>query len=471
MKTLKNQLLLFTIISFVILFYSQDMGVNLSIFSLIVWGTLLFLRRGIYKNVRFVRLSVSIFISAAAFAWYGDFISFAALYISLIITGFYTLFLNRLNILNLILLVPVNYASFIIRIFWLDKWLPNKNKMTNTRAKLFAYYLIPGFFVVLFLIVYSNSSTVLSEFFRNFTIGFNILEVIILSGLGFFFMFNFYHLLVPKFIIQNNKHLGDTFSVQQQTCMKPTFHNMDINLERKSGEITLILLNTLLAVFLIIYNAEQFQLNNNDTLSSNVHERIYTIIFSIILAVSVILLYFKNTLNFHGSNKRLKRLTYLWILLNLALIVSAIAANTTYIHFYSLTFKRIGVYIFLMVCIIGLYFTYNKIRQKKTNIYLIKNMFWTFFVTLVISSVVNWSWIVTKYTLNHSKNPDLYYLFYETRFNREIFYKNYKDEFMRGWQGQTDDETYKVPIERGVAYERNKKFLSRKLYYQFVELK
>ena len=165
MKTLKNQLLLFTIISFVILFYGQDMGVNLSIFSLIVWGTLLFLRKGIYKDVRFVLLSGSIFISAAAFAWYGDFISFAALYISLIITGFYTLFLNRLNILNLILLVPVNYASFIIRIFWLDKWLPNKNKMTNTRAKLFAYYLIPGFFVVLFLIVYSNSSTVLSEFF------------------------------------------------------------------------------------------------------------------------------------------------------------------------------------------------------------------------------------------------------------------------------------------------------------------
>lgn len=470
MKTVKNQLLLFTTVSFVILFYGQGMGLNLSIFAMIVWGSLLLLRKKIYKDKKFIFLSVCVITSAGAFAWYGDFISFAALYLSLIIAGFYTLFLNKLNMLNLAVLLPANYASFPVRIFMLNKWLYSKNKITHISARLIAYYIIPGFFAVIFVIVYSNSSSLLSGFFSKFLTDFKMTEIVGLTALGFFLMFNFYHFMIPRIVIYNNKNLEDNFSADKR-AQKASLYNFDVNLERKSGEITLILLNILLLLFLVVYNTEQFQFSSKDTLSSNVHERIYTIIFSIVLAVSIILLYFKNTFNFDESAARLKLLAYVWIGLNLLLMLSALVANSIYVQAYALTFKRIGVYIFLLLSMIGLYFTYNKIREKKTNIYLVKNMFWAFFITLVISSAINWSWIVTKYAINYSEKPDLYYLFYNTEFNREIFYRHYKNEFTKGWQGKTGDERYKDLLEAGVDYEKHKKLLSRKLYYHFLELK
>ena len=410
MKTLKNQLLLFTTISFVVLFYGQDMGVNLSIFSLIVWSTLLFLRKKIYRDRRFILLSISVFVSAGSFAWYGDFISFAALYLSLIITGFYALFQNKLNMLNLLVLLPLNYSSFIVRIFMLDKWLLNKNKINNTRAKLFAYYIIPAFFATIFLIVYSNSSKILSDFFKNIAIDFNIGEVIGLTGIGFFFLFSYYHFLVPRMIIKNNNHLGDNFTLSSKTMMKPTFQHFEISFERKSGEITLLLLNMMLIVFIIIYNIENYRTDISGTLSESLHERIYTIILSIILAISVILFYFKNTFNFDKQAKHLKILAYVWIALNLFLILSAVVANSTYIQAYGLTFKRIGVYIFLLLSVTGLFFTFIKIKEKKTNIYLIKNMLWAGFAVLVINSTINWSWIITSHSIKNINNPDLHYL-------------------------------------------------------------
>lgn len=470
MKTLKNQLLLFTTISFVALFYGQDMGVNLSIFSLIVWSTLLFIRRGIYKDKSFILLSISIFVSAAAFAWYGDFISFVALYLSLIITGFYALFQNKLNVLNLLVLLPLNYSSFIVRIFFLDKWLLNKNKMTNTRAKLFAYYIIPAFFAIVFLIVYSNSSKILSDFFRNIAIDFNLGEVIILTITGFFFMFSYYHFFVPRLIIKNNTHMGDSFTFSSETSMKPTFQHIDISFERKSGEITLLLLNIMLLIFLVIYNIEHFTAEASGTLSDSVHERIYTIIFSIVLAVSVILFYFKNTFNFDREAKRLRLLAYVWIILNLLLIVSAVFANMNYIAAYGLSFKRTGVYIFLLLSVAGLFFTFIKIKEKKTNIYLIKNMLWTVFVVLVINSVINWSWIITQHSIKNMQHPDLHYLYDDTRYNRKIFYDNYKDALMRNYQGYEQANTYKGAIKNKINYEKSKPFLSKKLYYQFIEL-
>jgi hypothetical protein len=87
------------------------------------------------------------------------------------------------------------------------------------------------------------------------------------------------------------------------------------------------------------------------TFSQYLHNGTDSLIASIILAVSVILFYFRGYLNFYEGNKWLKALTYLWIAQNIMLVISTAYRNTVYIGDYGLTHKRIGVYVYLIpVC-------------------------------------------------------------------------------------------------------------------------
>src|SRR5690606_17023342 len=116
--------------------------------------------------------------------------------------------------------------------------------------------------------------------------------------------------------------------------------------------------------------------------SSRIHEQIYSIIGSIVLAMLVILFYFKGALNFIQKNKYLVLGAKVWVVLNAVLVVSAFYQNTVYVTSLGLTYKRLGVYMFLVLCFYGLYFTYKKVSDQKTNFYLIDKMSWGFFYTL-----------------------------------------------------------------------------------------
>jgi hypothetical protein len=52
--------------------------------------------------------------------------------------------------------------------------------------------------------------------------------------------------------------------------------------------------------------------------SDEVHQRVATIIFSIVLAIGLIMFYFKSTFNFDEKAGLLKKLAYLWIFLKCA---------------------------------------------------------------------------------------------------------------------------------------------------------
>ena len=111
-----------------------------------------------------------------------------------------------------------------------------------------------------------------------------------------------------------------------------TFSFLDIDFERKSGEITLLLLNIMLLVFIVTYNYEQFfEVIEKSNLSADTHERVNSVVFSIIMAVGLILFYFKGGFNFDKKAGNLKKLAKIWIVLNGLLIVSTIIKNSEYI--------------------------------------------------------------------------------------------------------------------------------------------
>jgi len=446
---------------FVVLFYRQDVGLNAGILGLFVW--LLFFLTGVNKSQQkeFFLLSVMCIGSALAFAWYGDPFSFFAMIISLLVLGLRCQY-PQIRIVLYPFLWFLNYAGFIFKFFSFKFWLPQKISGNNVFKKVLALVLIPAFFTGVFLTVYTSGSDIFYRFFQNIAFDLNFFQIFFLTCLGFFLFFNLWFVFVPKIMIRYNAQLGMNFNSDGSYYQKPTFSFLEINFERKSGEISLVLLNVLLLFFIITYNYEQFfTATSGATLSDEVHQRVATIIFSIVLAIGLIMFYFKSTFNFDVKAGLLKKLAYLWIFLNVLLIVSAFVKNTEYVSSLGLTFKRIGVYVFLCLSLLGLFVTFWKIYFRKTNAFLLSTMLRSFFFTFVILSWINFSWIVTKYNITFHKATDVAYL-RNMDYNTQILWDTYSSD--PEWQDYFSKE--KGRIEK----ERTNSFLSRHLYYYSLSL-
>ncbi|MCH5715014.1 DUF4153 domain-containing protein [Niabella hibiscisoli] len=123
-----------------------------------------------------------------------------------------------------------------------------------------------------------------------------------------------------------------------------------------------------------------------------------------------------------------------------------------------LLLKRIGVFIFLLLSLFGLFATWVKLKSKKTNIFLINRMIWAAFYVLVISSFINWSWIVTKYNTRHFANPDWQYL-ESLDYNKALLNRIYIEKGM-------DRKT----LVEGVYKRQPQPFLSTSLYWLTLSL-
>lgn len=172
--------------------------------------------------------------------------------------------------------------------------------------------------------------------------------------------------------------------------------------------------------------------------------------------------YFKSTFNFDEKAGLLKKLAYLWIFLNVLLIVSAFIKNTEYVSSLGLTYKRIGVYVFLCLSLLGLFVTFWKIYFRKTNAFLLSTLLRSFFLTFVILSWINFSWIITKYNITFDKATDAAYL-RDMDYNTQILWDTYSNDPQ--WQDYFQKQ--KTRIEK----ERSNGFLSGHLYFYSLRLR
>ena len=456
----KEHLIFVCSVVFTLLFYNESVGLNLSLFGLLLLALMYYFFRKQFIDNSYYVLALTSFLSCIAFAWYGDFVSFVAVFLSIILLQF-KINEPRLKLILSMPIVFVNSIASIVRIFQFSNWLPARKTENFFIKKLLAYFLIPGIFICLFCIIYSFGSDSFSGLFFKYTLDINLPQAISIVVLGFYFSFSFWNFWVPEIIVANSSKLDNDFTDETSSEHVPTFSllDLDVNFERKSGEITLLLLNVLLIIFIGMYNYEQFfQQTITTTLSAATHERVNAVVLSIIMAVGVVLFYFKGGFNFDVNAKRLKVLTKIWILLNGLLILSTIIKNAEYVLNFGLTYKRLGVFAFLILTLIGLYFTFLKIYNKKTNAYLFNQMFWCFYGTILLCSFVNWGGIITSY--NISVNRGVEPIFLKTlNYNEEYRQKYFPDSLI--------PSVDYFDKNRDIEYEQNKSFLSKALYYEF----
>ncbi|MFD2581308.1 DUF4173 domain-containing protein [Pedobacter vanadiisoli] len=135
--------------------------------------------------------------------------------------------------------------------------------------------------------------------------------------------------------------------------------------------------------------------------SGELHQGTNSLIFSIVMAMAVILYYFRGNLNFYHKSKTLRLLAYAWMFQNFILIISVFIRDGYYIEFHGLTHKRIGVLVFATLCIIGLATVYFKVAKQKTIFYLFKMNGNIWFALLLTFNIVNWDIFIVKYNLAH----------------------------------------------------------------------
>ncbi|MCJ8154210.1 DUF4173 domain-containing protein [Chryseobacterium sp. SSA4.19] len=445
---------------FVVVFYDQNVGLNLGIIG-IIYSVLTFFRTPEKNRTKtFLFLFITSVLSSVAFAWFGDFASFLAVVSSLLLLG-YRSKNRRMKILLLIPVIIVNAFTSFCRFFSFDEWLPKKN-IPGLCQKIMAFFLIPLILVSVFFGIYSVGSDHFAGLFTNVQFDINFWQLLAMIVLGFFIAFNYWNYTVEKLIYKNNTVLDNDFK-ERDKVVKPTYSFLDLDTERTSGVISFFTLNILLIFFIITYNYEQFYetVKTPVQLSEETHERVNAVIVSIIMAILVIMFYFKSGFNFDPKAGLLKILAKTWILLNAVLVISAMVKNSEYIINYGFTYKRLGVYVFLVLSLAGLITAFIKIQLQKRNAFLFNTMSWYLYGVILICSYINWRGIITS---ENMKRKDFVFNYHK----REI---NFNETQLLKYAEEKKNPKLKAEILEKVKAQQNERFFSRLMYYEAIELK
>nr|WP_314498380.1 DUF4173 domain-containing protein [uncultured Chryseobacterium sp.] len=455
MKT--HHYIFFTTALFAVLFYNENLGINLGILTTI-YAVLTFFKTPVKNRTKqFTVLMVTSVLSGMAFAWYGDFASFLAVVISLLLLSYR----SRERKMRILLLIPVfvvNCFTFICRVVNVDRWLPKQN-ISGLWQKTVAFIFIPLFFVSVFFGIYSAGSDHFAGLFTGYELDVDLWQLLCISFLGFFIAFNYWNYAVEKLIYKQNHILGNDFQ-NKDKIQKPTYSFLDLNSERMSGIISFFCLNILLLFFIITFNYEQFYetVKTPNKLSEETHERVGVVIMSIVMAILVIMFYFKSNFNFDPKAGLMKVLAKIWIAFNAILVISAMLKNTEYIVSYGFTYKRIGVYAFLILSLLGLIMTFIKIQMKKKNVYLFNALIWYFYGTVLACSYINWGGIITSQNLKRNDFDFSYHL-------KSV---NFGEKDMMEYAQKKNSQKIKKEILEKVKIEKSKTLLSKILYYDTI---
>jgi len=209
------------------------------------------------------------------------------------------------------------------------------------------------------------------------------------------------------------------------------------------------------------FNYEQFyeMAKTPNQLSEETHERVIAVILSIVMAILVIMFYFKSTFNFDPKAGVMKILVKIWIILNTVLVISAMLKNLEYIVNYGFTYKRLGVCAFLILSIVGLLLTFIKIQMKKRNAYLFNAMTWYFYGTVLVCSYINWGGIVTSQNVNRNNFDADYHL-------KSV---NFSEKHLLKYAEEKQNAKLKKDVLEKVENQRAETFLSKVFYYETIQ--
>lgn len=412
---------------FNIIFWQQKMALNAVLFDVFIISSVFYLYPVAFKQSVIKWLLSAHIITAAAVVLHNTILSKVAFSATLLLVVVFIQYLHRSvwyaagsAVLNYVLMIPSFFNN-------LQQLRPAKFNFFSAK-KVIRFLIIPILFLLLFFGLYNFANSIFNtiitdiaaavqQFFARFFDWFSwqrywflLLGLFITGGL----------LLKSKVLYfvkadsskstslarkkNNLNKWRQTSWFQLLSLLMGRFASgsMALRNENTTGIISLVLLNILL-LFIncidVVYVWFGFKYNNDLNLSQYVHEGTGMLIFSIILAMVLVLFFFRGNLNFYKKNKWLRLGAYAWLVQNMVLVVSVFFRDYYYIVNKGLAYKRIGVLVFLLLVLIGLVTVFIKIQQVKTAYYLLRiNAFFAMAI-LVICACVHWDEMIAEYNL------------------------------------------------------------------------
>jgi hypothetical protein len=207
---------------------------------------------------------------------------------------------------------------------------------------------------------------------------------------------------LSEFITRQRDRVA-SFAVRRPDFRPQNFRALDLRKEYLVALSMLGLVNVLLLVVNIIdinWIWFGFQPAPDFDLTQFVHEGTYVLILSILVAMGIVLWFFRRNLNFYERGLPVLRgLATVWVLQNAVLAISVGLRNYYYIINTGLAYKRIGVYGFLLLTFFGLVTVLLKIWQRRSAFSLVRLNALAAYLLMVGLACGNWEIWIARYNL------------------------------------------------------------------------
>jgi hypothetical protein len=488
-KTIQSTLLLTGTVLFNTIFWHENLGVNLLIFSMFIVFSIIFLYREVIYSRPFIISTIGVLITGVFVSYHN---SSMAKFTHLISLFLMVGFANQLKIKSIIYALPTAVVHYfnVPRVLWKNTSSLNNNaRHLKTIWRYTKLTLLPFLILVVFYVIFLNANPVFEQLSTNvwsrvgqwfdfFFSTFSMLRLLFFSWGLSILSWVIYTIDIPYF---RKKEELLSVHIKRERIQAPTFeksmgsHNgyapfpfLGLKNEFRSASILIISVNLLLMVVNAIdmnWIWFNFQYDKSVNLSQFVHEGTYLLILSTLLSIGILLYFFRKNQNFAPYRKRLILLSSVWIFQNLILVISVGIRNYHYIHHYGLAHKRIGVIIFLTLTLFGLITLFIKIRNKKSTYYLVRWNSWAVYASFIFMSMVNWDGVIVQHNISHPKqqNIDIEFLLSLSDKTLPIIDQNKQLLFGKNWENGTTydfESWYQLRVKNFLAQSKKTSWCS-----------
>ncbi|MFT4601245.1 MAG: hypothetical protein ACI857_001423 [Arenicella sp.] len=315
-----------------------------------------------------------------------------------------------LGLIQSILSLAIGFAKSIERII---AYFNDKEARKGSKSVIkFITYSLPIIIGIIFLKLYQSADETFYEYTKFINLDWISWQFLMYYILTTFVTYGFYYYSQQKDLLDFEENLPNEIPSTYSDKIERYLGTVN---ETKIAMSILITLN----IMLILYNfidlryilVDLHDPNRTMIFSEMVHNGINSLIASLILVIIIISFLFRGAVNF-SSNKTLKVLGIFWLIQNSIMVITTLIKNWEYVEGWGLTHKRIGVFIYLFLALVGLSLALYKIAKKKSFWFLLRNSALAFALVLTSLTTFSWSRLIADYNLSHlvHEKIDFHYL-------------------------------------------------------------
>ncbi len=395
------------------LFYQQNAGINFLLFTMVLLSVLVIKNKKLISSKKWIWSAMLCLLSSVCVFLHSSALSIMANIVSLLLVSAFSFNVATSALFSFLFGCFSVLSSLVyIVIDTIVRFQPKEDQPVSKKGYKAIATVLVFVLCILFFMMYKGSNPLFAENTKWINFDFISIQWIFFTLGGFLLVYALlYHKTIkPLEVWENNLSLSNTSFIETELNKKRT------ETEQYAGLLLFIVLN----VMLVILNAGDIQtlyfrggLPKNISHSDFVHNGVGLIILSIVIATSLIMFLYRKEFAEVKNNKMLSAFVYLWIFQNIVMLSSTAFRNQIYIHEFNFTYKRIGVYVWIILAAVGLVIMFWKIYKKHSNWYLIRTNISVWFSVLVLSSMVNWDKLITQYNIQNKPlaQVDFYYLF------------------------------------------------------------